>query len=68
MKLSKQQMKKSVCKLLGHKYKYNFKWMPSKCSCTRCGAKWKTIKNPKYDGTNLMSEDIYIWKEILENE
>ena len=42
--------------------------MPSKCSCTRCGAKWKTIKNPKYDGTNLMSEDIYIWKEILENE
>ena len=61
-------MKKLVCKLFGHKYKYNFVSYPSKCSCTRCGAKWKTIKNPKYDGTNLMSEDIYIWKEILENE
>ncbi len=54
-------MKNIICKILGHKYKYNFVTFPSKCTCKRCGTKWKTIKNPNYDRTNLFKEDIYIW-------
>lgn len=54
-------MKKLICKILGHKYHYNF----NKCECKRCGVKWKSVKNPKYDGTNLMHEDIFMWEEIL---
>ena len=57
-------MKNLICKLIWHDYKYNFKWMPSKCECKRCGKKWKSVNNPKYDGTNLMEEDLYIWVEI----
>lgn len=55
------RMKKLICKILGHKYHYNF----NKCECKRCGVKWKSVKNPKYDGTNLMHEDIFMWEEIL---
>lgn len=54
-------MKKLICKILGHKYHYNF----TKCECKRCGIKWKSVKNPNYDGTNLMHEDIFMWEEIL---
>ncbi len=53
-------MKKLICKLLGHRFKYNFGWMPNKCYCSRCGAKWKTIKNPDYNG-NPIETDMYIW-------
>jgi hypothetical protein len=58
-------MKKLICKLLGHKYSYNFGWMPNKCVCTRCGSKWKTIGNPNYipGKSNPLSEDIHIWVE-----
>lgn len=55
---------KILCKLLGHKYKYNFPSFPSKCECKRCGKKWKSINNPKYNGSNLMEEGLYIWEEI----
>lgn len=58
-------MKKIICKILGHKYHYNFKSFPTKCECKRCGVKWKSVKNPNYDGTNLMHEDIFMWEEIL---
>jgi|688.fasta_scaffold2131635_2 hypothetical protein len=57
-------MKKLICKILGHKYKYNFVSFPSKCKCTRCGKKWKSINNPKYNGKNLNEEDVYIWEEV----
>lgn len=52
-------MKKLICKIIGHKYKYNFVSFPSKCSCTRCGDKWKTINNPEYVGD--LKEPIFIW-------
>lgn len=52
-------MKNLVCKIIGHKYKYNFVSFPSKCSCTRCGDKWKTINNSDYVGD--LKEPIFIW-------
>jgi hypothetical protein len=58
-------MKKLICTILGHKYSYNFGWMPNKCICERCGMKWKTIGNPNYipGKSNPLSEDIHIWVE-----
>lgn len=53
-------MKKLICKLLGHRFKYNFGWAPNKCYCSRCGAKWKTINNPDYNG-NPIETEMYIW-------
>ncbi len=55
-------MKKLICKIIGHKFKYNFVTYPTKCSCTRCGKKWKSIKNENYKG-DITKEDIYIWVE-----
>ena len=57
-------MKKLICKILGHKYSYNFGWMPNKCKCTRCGQKWKTVKNPNYGPkSNPLTEDMELWIE-----
>jgi hypothetical protein len=55
-------MKKLICKILGHKYQYNFAWMPNKAHCTRCGKKWKTEINPFYGG-NPIEDDMHIWVE-----
>ena len=54
-----------ICKMRGHKYSYNFGWMPTKCHCTRCGMKWKTINNPDYipGKSNPLEIDLYIWVE-----
>lgn len=38
-------MKKLLCKIFGHKYRYNFTWMPSKCICARCHKKWHITGN-----------------------
>lgn len=61
-------MKRLICKILGHEYKYNFGWMPNKCECTRCGMKWKTINNPNYDfrKSNPLTEDMHIWVEVID--
>lgn len=53
-------MKKLICKLIGHSFKYNFGWAPNKCHCKRCGKKWKTIKNPYYNG-NPIETEMFIW-------
>ncbi len=55
----------AICKVIGHKFKYNFTWMPSKCYCERCGKRWKSIKNPNYKG-NIVEEDIFMWVEDKE--
>ena len=56
-------MKKLICKIFGHKYVYNFGWAPNRCKCSRCGAKWKTIKNPNYipGKSSPLDEDLEIW-------
>jgi hypothetical protein len=61
----KNKMKKWICKIFGHKYQYNFGWMPTKCVCERCGMKWKTINNPKYivGKSNPLVTDMHIWIE-----
>ena len=57
-------MKKLICKLFGHKYSYNFGWMPNKCTCKRCGMKWKAVNNPDYGpGSNPFQVDMHIWVE-----
>ena len=62
-------MKKLICKLFGHKYRYNFGWMPSKCVCERCGMRWKTIKNPEYIAgeSNPIETDLHTWVEDNSN-
>ena len=62
-------MKKWICKILGHKYQYNFGWAPNRCKCKRCGMSWKTINNPNYipGESNPLSEDIMIWVEDKQN-
>lgn len=63
-------IKQIICKIKGHNYSYNFGWMPSKCKCTRCGMKWKTINNPEYDPvkSNPIETDMEIWVEDLSIE
>lgn len=58
-------MKKLLCKIIGHNYKYNFTTFPTKCHCTRCGKKWKSINNPAYipNVTSPLDVDLYIWVE-----
>ena len=55
-------MKKLICKIFGHRYETNFKWMPSKMKCKRCGTKWKAVLNPDYTGNPIYSE-MHIWVE-----
>lgn len=54
-----------ICKIFGHKYEYNFAWMPSKCKCTRCGKRWKAINNPEYivGKSSPLEVDLHIWVE-----
>ncbi len=58
-------VKNWICKIFGHKYSYNFGWMPSRCKCLRCGRKWKTINNPEYIAgkSNPLEVDLHIWIE-----
>ena len=58
-------MKKLMCSIFGHKYSYNFGWAPNRCTCTRCGMKWKTKNNPDYipGKSSPLYDDLYIWVE-----
>jgi len=38
-------MKKLICRILGHKFKYNGASLITKCHCERCGMKWKVKFN-----------------------
>lgn len=53
-----------ICKIFGHKYTYDSPSQPTRCSCKRCGKKWRTVKNPNYDYKNIFKEPIFIWEEI----
>jgi len=55
-------LKKLICKIFGHRYEFNFGWMPSKCYCKRCGRKWKAVLNPNYTGNPIYS-DMHMWQE-----
>ena len=59
------KMKKWICKIIGHKYQYNFGWMPNKCVCKRCDMKWKIINNLEYipGKSNPLITDMHIWIE-----
>ena len=34
-------MNKLICKILGHKFLYNFSMLPNKCICARCKEKYE---------------------------
>ncbi len=59
-------IKKLICKIIGHKYSYNFGWMPSKCECKRCGMKWKSVPNLDYipGKSNPLEIPLYTWTEV----
>jgi hypothetical protein len=61
----KRKINKLLCKILGHRYRYNFGWMPNKCLCKRCFKTWITINNPEYipGKSNPLEVDILIWIE-----
>lgn len=48
-----KRMRKLLCKIFGHRVKYNFTYMPSKAICERCHKKWIATGS-------LMN----IWKEV----
>lgn len=52
-------MKAIICKILGHRWKYNFTWMPNKATCKRCGIIYKMRFNPKPESIH----DIEIWEK-----
>lgn len=51
-------MKKILCYLFGHRYRYNFSTLPSKCICARCHKKWKA----DYSKDNLIRSEL--WHEV----
>lgn len=59
-------MKKLLCKIFGHKPKYNFTWMPTKAICARCHKKWIAkgsllnhwIEVDEFDGETRTDEEL----------
>lgn len=51
-------MKKILCYLFGHQYRYNFPSLPNKCICARCHKKWLA----DYSRDNLIREEL--WHEV----
>lgn len=47
------------CWLLGHKWNYNFVYMPTKRTCKRCGEKEKTEFNPNF--VHPIRDDMFLW-------
>ncbi len=64
------EIKKIICYIFGHKWIYNFSWMPSRAICSRCFAKaefdlskleWNSVelfKNEKRTNKQLINQ----WK------
>ena len=55
-------MKKILCKILGHQFRYNFPSLPNKCICARCHKKWVA----DYSKDNLIWGEL--WNEVDEFE
>jgi len=51
------------CCIFGHKWEYNFIWMPNKRTCTRCKYKEKGIL--KTGVFHPFKDDPMIWEEIM---
>lgn len=51
-------MKKLICRLLGHDYRYNFPSIPNKCICYRCSAKFEFgLKSLEWSSVNEFFSD-----------
>jgi len=48
------------CWLLGHKWDYNFVWMPSKRMCKRCDKKEKQVINQPHGHP----KDLHKWVDV----
>jgi len=52
---------KFFCWLWGHKWSYNFGWLPNKRTCNRCGEKEVGKFNPNFK--HPLKDDIFIWEK-----
>ena len=50
-----------LCKWFGHKWRYNFTWMPNKRKCTRCGLEEKGVFKKHF---HPIYDDPMEWSEI----
>ena len=50
---------KFFCWLLGHNWKYNFGWMPSKRTCKHCDEVEVSTTNPNFK--HPLKDDYLIW-------
>ena len=52
-----------LCTIFGHRMRYNFPTLPSKCICKRCGTKW-VMRNGDWWVTTGFSSDLGTDKEL----
>ena len=52
---------KLICRLFGHKWKYNFTLIPNKRICKRCGE--KEIGKFNINFHNPLNDDLFIWEK-----
>jgi hypothetical protein len=57
-------MKKILCKLFGHQYRYNLQTLPNKCICARCHKKLVA----DYSKDNLIKSELWSEVDSFENE
>ena len=57
-------MKKILCKVFGHRYRYNSTTLPNKCICARCHKKWTA----DYSKDNLVKSELWSEVDSFENE
>ena len=59
-------MKKLVCRLFGHRWRYNFPSQPNKAICKRCHRRERMIFNEQLCGSlNLLGEE---WVEGFDDK
>lgn len=49
------------CIIFGHRWKYNFGWMPNRRKCKRCGE--KQIGKFNNDFKHPIKDDLIIWEK-----
>jgi len=52
------------CRIFGHKWKYNFVWMPNKRTCKRCGYAEKGTLNTSKKDFHPLKDELMIWTKI----
>lgn len=60
-------MKKIICNIFGHDYRYNFMSLPNKCICYRCGSKHKlNLETLEWEETESFGFNLRTDEELKE--